>query len=106
MTSINKSIQVTTPKDLAERISLLRKMGSKSPNLRDLLVKAIGDVCLSEERRLNIPKDAWMTSKPCPVCSSGVLYKKTAKKKKFTATSREFYGCCNYPKCKHSESIK
>jgi len=100
-TSQKKGLQITLPKSLAERFIFLRKLKHRTPNLNSDVEKSIESLVSDIERKLRIEKDSWRGSKPCPKCSTGVLY---IKRKKSDPKSRPFYGCSHFPDCRHTEN--
>jgi hypothetical protein len=101
MTETTKNTNITLPKTLAERLSLLRKFKHRAPEFNDELCNAIRDVVVGFESKLNLSADTWTSAKSCPECKTGLLIKK----KKSGGKERFFYGCNRYPLCKHSHSI-
>jgi hypothetical protein len=100
--SQKKGVQITLPKSLAERFSFLRKLKHRAPNLNSDVEKVIDSFVSELENKLRIDKDSWRGSKPCPKCSTGVLY---IKRKKNDPKSRPFYGCSHFPECRHTENL-
>ena len=95
-----KAVQVTLPKIVAERLSLLRKAGKAGAEFNKLRAAVIEGQVAACEQRFNIPKDAWKSAKTCPACSSGVLIEKRPNDK----TRPPFIGCSRYPDCRHTEN--
>jgi ssDNA-binding Zn-finger/Zn-ribbon topoisomerase 1 len=94
-----KGIQVTLPKNLAERIAFLRNFNHRKINLNSRISKALFSLADEIEKELKFDHDTWQNAKKCPKCNSGIIFiKKTS--------TRKFYGCSRYPLCKHSESVK
>jgi hypothetical protein len=97
------SISLTLDKRTVERLRLLKKVKDKSGESD--INKAINNLLLpmldSLEKPLGLSKESWKFVRVCPSCSGGVLIKK---KRRNDAV--EFYGCSNYPKCRHSEDAK
>lgn len=99
----NKSVSVTVPKTLAERLSLIRCFSRRRETVNKETLDAMYSLVTSLETSLGIDKDTWKTAKRCPSCSSGMLIKR---QKKRDPKGKPFYGCVNFPSCKHREPFK
>ena len=78
-----------------------KKPGSKSGSSKSKgSGKASSSASKTTGKAQNIPADA----KPCPKCKKGHLVKRVAKGG--PNAGKEFYGCTNYPDCKHAENPK
>ena len=56
------------------------------------------DLCVNPKCPLKVSNDD-TEERPCPTCKKGIL-------KKRSSMYGNFYGCSNYPKCKHTEKIE
>lgn len=97
-----KQIQVTLPKDLAERLAFIRKFKHRLPDLPQILEQAIQSVVVSSETKLNIQPDTWKSAKSCPACAHGTLLKRVNSRK---PDAPSFYGCSRFPECRHTEPM-
>lgn len=97
-----KSVTFTLPKDIAERIALVRKYKHRKLPIADRMENAIIAELESLESQLKIEKDDWKHTKTCPKCSSGTLTRTRVKNKDVV---RVFLGCNRFPLCRHSESL-
>lgn len=94
-------ISMTLDKRTVERIRLAKKVIGRGGDteINALINKALLPVLSGIEAPLKLKKDSWKTAKVCPNCNGGMLFHKERRK-----DSKPFYGCSNYPKCKHSTS--
>ena len=100
--SQNKSVSVTVPKALAERLSLIRCFSRRCDTVSKATLDAMYALVSELEDALSIDKDTWKTAKRCPSCSTGMLIKR---RRKNLPDSQPFYGCVNFPDCKHKEKF-
>lgn len=98
--SQNKSVSVTVPKSLAERLSLIRCFSRRKELVQKETLDSMFALVGQLEGALSIDKDTWKTAKRCPSCASGMLVKR---QKKREPSGKPFYGCVNFPSCKHKE---
>lgn len=92
-------ISMTLDKRTVERIRLVKKVTGKDLEVNERVNKAILSVLDSLEAPLKLNKESWKTAKICPNCAKGVLFHKSRR-----TDQRPFFGCSNYPNCKHSEN--
>jgi len=97
----NKNITVTLPKDVAERLLLLRKLGCRS-ELFTAIQNHLEAIVSMYETHSNVNQHSWKTAKVCPECKNGVLLEKARK----GDVKPSFISCSTFPTCRHSESLK
>jgi hypothetical protein len=98
-----KSVQVTLPFDVAQRLVFLRNFKHKIPDMNQAIVDSLMVTIISLENQVRVNPHDWKNSKPCPKCASGLLFKKKSSQ---SNGSRPFYGCSRYPECRHTESVR
>lgn len=94
----NKKIySVNLPLNLVNRLQFLKRlkkgkidMGNEASSLFYKLVNEL-------EKKNGLNNESWKKHKKCPECESYLIIKK--------GKNGKFYGCFNYPKCRHTESI-
>jgi ssDNA-binding Zn-finger/Zn-ribbon topoisomerase 1 len=94
--------QMTLDKRTVERIRLIRRINNGRVDVNNelnLILIGKNDLSLLESK-LGINKDSWISAKSCPKCENGVLWLKKPRK----PPHKVFFGCTNFPKCRHSES--
>ena len=78
-------------------LTLLKKKGVQNVCLNpECPTKKIEDATLQKEAE---QIDSGKVTKPCPKCGKGHLVLRKS-------LYGSFYGCSNYPKCKHTEKIE
>lgn len=97
-----KQVQVTLPKDLAERLAFIRKFKHRLPELSQVLEQAIQSAIVSSESKLNIQPDSWKSARSCPACAHGTLLQRVNSRK---PDATPFYGCSRFPDCRHTEAL-
>lgn len=85
------------PKVFKMRLSHIKRIAGADFNIGDEVSKIIYPLILKMEKKYNIDKDDWKNKKYCPECDGLLVIRKSK--------DREFYGCTNYPKCKHTEKL-
>jgi len=100
--SNKKGVQFTLNKNLAERISFLRKFKHRIDNLDNLFEEEFSRFASKIEKNLSLREDSWRSGRACPSCATGVVFEKRSAKK---PNSTPFLGCSRYPACKHTEKV-
>tara|TARA_B100000700_G_scaffold267699_1_gene307832 strand:+ start:99866 stop:100180 length:315 start_codon:yes stop_codon:yes gene_type:complete len=93
-----KSYTLNLPLTITQRLHCIKKLRKGKIDMGWELTKYIMDALPEIEKKCGINKDTWKELKKCPKCDSYLLPKKGKKGK--------FYGCYNYPQCKHTENLK
>jgi len=94
------TIQLTLDKRTAERIRLAKKISGGKVDVNAELNKALLAPLTSIENRLKITQESWKNARPCPKCAKGTLLLIKRNKPPYS----EFFGCSQFPQCRHSES--
>jgi|AntDeeMinimDraft_5_1070356.scaffolds.fasta_scaffold21108_2 hypothetical protein len=98
-----KGVQLSLEQALAQRLAFVRRFKHRIPDLNERLEKAVLKVVAESESKAGVTEESWKESKPCPICSHGVLFPKKSKK---SPGLPPFMGCSRFPKCRHSEPVK
>lgn len=99
--NVKKGVHITVDKNVAGRLTLLRSFGHRLTNFNDELERLITDFCAQQEKKVGISSSAWLLSRPCPACSSGVLVPRSKKGE----SEPSFMGCAKFPICRHTEGL-
>ena len=97
-----KAVTFTLPKDIAERIGLVRKFKHRKLNVVARLNTAIEDELEKLEAELKLKPTDWKHAKKCPVCTSGTLIKRYSTRHNNKVA---FLSCNRFPSCRYTESL-
>lgn len=97
-----ENFTTSLPINLVKRISHLKKVLGNNFVIQNEVAKVLYSFVLKIENENGIDKDDYkndaLTDMKCPECNGLMILRKGQKGK--------FYGCQNYPDCKHTENIK
>jgi len=92
-----KSYSVLLPQDLVFRLQFIKKLKKGDLDISKEITKHFYDLINELEKKSNLNSNSWKEAKKCPKCDSYLVIKKGKR--------GDFYGCFNYPNCKHTDSL-
>ena len=98
MKNNKKSYSIKLPIDLINRIKFIKGVKKGKIILENEISKALYPMVENIEKSIKITKDTYKEARKCPECDSYLVIRKSKK--------GDFYGCYNFPECKHTTNIK
>lgn len=86
------------PLTLVNRLRFIKSLKKGKIILENEIAKSLYPMVEKIEKNMKITESTYKEAKKCPDCDSYLIIRESKK--------GNFYGCYNFPVCKHTESIK
>lgn len=92
-----KSYSVHLSNETINRIKFIKAISKNKFDIGLFLEKTLSPILYKAETKLKIDKETWKKARKCERCNSYMIVKE--------GKNGKFYGCCNYPECKNTDSL-